>query len=256
MAVRPVKRYSVPRIPTRGQVDSQPEILQPLPKRWQGNQAVVSALAAATALTALSGCGGARVAPIFRHGDGRRAEFRGRVANPPVYLSEDEARQVIADEAKHAGITFRTPGPAIKGIEIPVTDRNGRPHPSETQAIKLETDGVDPVSGVAYEFVSVDDTMKWYEGSHGRLAAYYNNCLGAARAMRTALKGKGPAGVYAIFYEPAAETKRPAYTSGMSSAVYYAKAQKAQKEAERADREELRQQVRDFVKWLKAQGVI
>jgi len=65
-----------------------------------------------------------KVAPIFEHGKGRGV-FGGEVA-PPRFLTEEEARNVIVDEAKKAGVTFVAGGPVLPNISVPITSRQTR----------------------------------------------------------------------------------------------------------------------------------
>jgi hypothetical protein len=110
MKVKPIKHYAGPNIPTSQILEEHPELLHLVPRRWHGNPTVIAALAGVCVL--VSGCrqsaakpAASRVAPLFQHGDGR-GSFGCRAVNPPVFLSESEARQVIMDEAKRAGINF------------------------------------------------------------------------------------------------------------------------------------------------------
>ena len=87
MDPRPISQYVPPAYPTRR------EFL---------------ASGAALLLATQSGCGraaGSRpaVAPIFVHGEGRGASGC-IVMNPPVFLSEEEALQILGEELARAGI--------------------------------------------------------------------------------------------------------------------------------------------------------
>src|SRR5450759_3640970 len=108
MKIEPIREYMGPRLPTREIVDENPELLRLLPKRWQTNSTVVAALTACLVMTSCRNGQAAstptKVAPVFEHGKGV-GSFGCIAVNPPIFLSEDEARQVIVEEAKRAGIS-------------------------------------------------------------------------------------------------------------------------------------------------------
>jgi hypothetical protein len=180
---------------------------------------------------------GSLVAPLFIHGDGH-GTFGCRAVNPPVFLSEEEAREVVIEEAKRAGIQFKAGGPAIAGVEMPkrsVKDPFGK--------ATLVADGFDAKNGIAFVVVSEKDADQWTKPD-GSTVDYYDAKALAAEVVAKIGKTKRK-GVVGTFYEPFASPER---TGGNW-------------EQERAKalvqgREELRKQVRDFVKWLKSQGVI
>ncbi len=149
MQIKPVPGYGKPGYPIRTEVDARPEILRLLPKRWQANPTVVAAL---TACIALANCGRivaadtvTTVAPVFKHGDGA-GSFGCVAINPPVFLSEDEARKVIVEEAKRAGIEFTRDGRTIAKIEIP-TDSKLEPvtQPDGSVKVRAQTRHADSV---------------------------------------------------------------------------------------------------------------
>jgi hypothetical protein len=92
--IRPIRRYPAPHLPTREIVDQHPEILRLLPKRWQHNPAVLTAM---VGVGLLLQCGGAVLAK-------QKPVFMGLPA-PPALTSESEARRVIVAEAK-LGVSY------------------------------------------------------------------------------------------------------------------------------------------------------
>ena len=256
MKIEPIRRYAQPQLPTREIVDEHPELLRLLPKRWQANSAVVAALAACVAL---SGCaksgskGPSQVAPVFMHGDGRGS--LGCVAvNPPVFLSEGEARAVILDEAKRAGIVLADHA-VLPDVGTPATTtqyQSETHYRMRTRAVTL--DGFNRKRLIGFEFVSRHDFDNWKGWEWGRSTVSRYDILTAAQVLRNGVSAAEPAGAYAVFYDPCLgpwDAKgiggpRPDYTQRRT----------LNRKAGQMSREQLRAQVKDFIKWLKAQGVI
>lgn len=273
MEISPVRSCAGPGYPARPQVDECPELLRLLPKRWQANPVVVAAL---TACLAMSNCGKAgakdapaRVAPVFEHGRGQ-GSFGCVAVNPPVFLSEDEARQVIVDEAKRAGIRFGKDGRTLPKVQIPtngkmeqVTDAKGNVKyeaKTGTQTRAIPLDGLDSKRNIAFEFVSGQDLKDWESGvtNYGTAGSY--DVIGTAKGLATGMAKAKPRGTYAVFYDPAV-----GWTDGRKKAEpldysdpkdWQARNAKITAAANELAREQLRAQVKDFIKWLKAQGVI
>lgn len=263
MKIEPVHRYAKPWLPTREIVDENPGLLRLLPKRWQGNPAVIAAL---TACVAMSSCAASaagkpspkaasRIAPVFVHGSGIGA-FGCEVVNPPTFLSEEEAREVIVNEAKRAGIVFEKVGRTLPKIELPTTPREyGDKQPKrqiKAQAVAL--DGIDKKHNISFEYVSREDLVKW-EGDpneHPTSTVISYNISGAAKDLQAGIAKAKPAGTYAVFYDPVGLQRM----NFGASTDFDAAMVKATAAAIDEAREELRAQVKDFIKWLKAQGVI
>jgi hypothetical protein len=282
MKVAPVRSYARPGYPIRPEVDADPEMLRLLPKRWQGNAAVVAALTACLAMTCSSKSAAKaaqpRVAPIFEHGDGQ-GTFGCIAANPPVFLSEDEARKVITDEAKRAGITFAPDSKTVEGVQLPTlerravnagtrTDASGnRLHSFETKPVKVTKprpivlDGFDRKHNIAFEYVSSQDFNDWRMSERLSTLRSYD-LRDAADKLRNAIVQTESAGTYGVFYDPLVRSDRCAKPAGGRAEFKVPatdwQAGRTNSRAVELDlaREELRAQVKDFIKWLKAQGVI
>ncbi len=238
MRVTPEKRNRNTGYPTHEQVDNRPDLLQHIPARWQTNPAVLTALASVTMLSAtnLAIEGGekakakpVRVAPVFQHGEGRGA-FGCEVINPPVFLSEDEARQVINDEAKHLGLSFKSPksDPEAYG-------------PNKT------IDGKDVKRALAYVYVSEGEGTV---PSPGYIVSSVRD-IDTLKRAKTLVKEMKPARslkAVGVFYDPMPSEPVTDQWNAMSGWDTSERAATA--------KQQLRLQVRDFVKWLKAQGVI
>ena len=118
-------------------------------------------LAGSAALLLAAGCGRANaphpiVAPIFEHGEGRGSDGCIAVC-PPVFLSEDEAMQVIKEELAKAGIQLGS-GMPLTGVMVQwvshtdSTDWLGHARERKTYAVSL--DAVDRKNKVATEFIA------------------------------------------------------------------------------------------------------
>ena len=250
MRIEPVRRYAQPQLPTREIVDANPELLRLLPRRWQANSAVVAALAACLAM---SSCGASaagkskaatvsRVAPIFEHGAGRGA-YGCVSVNPPLFLSEQDAMEVINEEAKSVGIQFKPRVWCLKNVEVPrepkpAAKEDGNASDTQPELFTVNFDGTDKDKAIAYEYISQADLDNWGIARGGLFTTY--DTVGTAKLLQKNLAKKQTPGTFAVFYAPCATAKE---TGGRTA-------------AKEADREQLRAQVKDFIKWLKAQGVI
>jgi hypothetical protein len=272
MNIEPIRRYSQPRLPTREIVDEHPELLRLLPKRWQTNSAVVAALTACLAMTTCNSGQAAdtptKVAPVFEHGTGI-GSFGCIAVNPPIFLSEDEARQVIVEEAKRSRIQFAPDGKTLDDITLitngtfdPVKDAEGKwqYHTKYgTQVRSISLDGFDKKRNIAFEYVSEKDLKDWNAGVTVRGTAGDDDLIGVAKSLSAGIAKAKPGGTYGVFYDPAIGYKDALDKAGKldySSPDSQARLAKIDAAASQLAREDLRKQVQDFIKWLKAQGVI
>ena len=278
MELQPVHCYPKPQLPTREIVDQNPDLLRLLPRRWQGNAAVVTALAAVLAMSSASRASAAqestqlRVAPIFTHGYGA-GSYGCVTVCPPVFLSEDEARAVIRDEAKSAGLSLHLDTSVRVEVELPITwwefSRSADGEPKETCKTgnlvrKIVLDAVDEKHNVVVEFVSSRDVGEVLGNPNDPvMSAGTDFVKRAAVNLREALARTKPDRIYGIFYDPVEHYWMP--TAGKLSykpnwGTTPADREKEQRKLDAMtkdlSREQLRLQVKDFIKWLKAQGVI
>ena len=236
MQVSPIRNYCSPSIPTHDDAENRPDLLQHIPTRWQTNPAVLTALASVTMLSATNAAIAgkakakpARVAPVFVHGEGR-GSFGCVAISPPAYFSESEAQEVINNEAKRLGIAFES-----------IQHDRSRPIP---------LDGIDKQRKIAYSFVSMQEGI-----IPNGTTAYESSSIDKAR--RAAKKASYKRGTYVVFYEPMAPMKARKRISGFLDVEERIKQLEAEeKTAKVKSEQQLRLQVQDFVKWLKAQGVI
>ena len=250
MKIKPVRSKAVARYPSQDYLREHPELLCFVPQRWQQNALVLRVLGGVVCLVLAgqtsaagqqaAGAPESRIAPLFVHGAGR-GTFGCMAINPPVFLSEDEARQVIQEEAKKAGLEFAQGAPTISDAVVSAFDYAGCPPQGQIARppkLEITLDGFHQRHKIAYEFVSMQDTAAWETKKPGcRSSAASVDFRGTAEAFRRGIDSSPELPWLGVFYEPAARAS-------------------PEKSGKQIDAEELRKQVRDFVQWLKAQGVI
>lgn len=236
-----------------------------------------------------------RVAPIFVHGEGRAA-IGGDAAYPLVLLTEAEARKVIEEEASKAGLEFSTRDHKLRGVDLPITDefvflekleqqhrkflREHGKKPANTNNTSkkgdLELGGWNPKLQTGYKFLALKDFQAWERKDNlGRCTVSVYDMLDTARRLQVGLRNVNETGAVAVFYEPVGkpskdmEYPRPLPTeskdgNALSKEEKDKAAERASQEywkqydatAKKVGEEQLRSQVKDFLAWLKAQGVM
>lgn len=270
MDIVPVKKYSQPNYPNRKVVLDNPEILKLVPERWRNNAYVGVALSTLLMLT-LTACESegtsagassekAAVAPIFEHGSGR-GSFGCVSVSPPSFLSEEEAFQVIQEEAKGYGITFKRDGLELTNVKLPETkyylkpENGDKNYKSDGGVINskrtgdLRLDGYDAEKKVAFEFVSKVDYDSWKvkEGIASSVEDY--DFITTARLLKDGLNKKNGDTSIGIFYNPMTMMSWEEIKGEQDFKI-------AEEKTKNLAREELRKQVKDFLEWLIAQGII
>ena len=173
-----------------------------------------------------TGYGTLLVAPVFQHGLGQHADsiVASRNKMPPTW-SERDARIVNRAEAKKLGVEFSVDGkmPSTDGIR---STRDGKAlSPAavpQDRPVTMVFDGVSQDGKIAFEVLTSEDIPDRLDNTD-RITDF----LGAAQKLSEELKAKSGSSVAGVFYDPLVA----------KGAV--------------ADEEPLRQQVRDFVAWLK-----
>ncbi len=190
MKSKPVRKYASPKYPTRPEVAAQPDLLRRhLPPAWRKWPELTGAvglflLADPARLSAAEGStkdsqasaqskAVAIVAPVFQHGEGRGATGCIVMA-PPVFLSEEEALQVIRKEMAANGVQLGTNQTTVAGITVerfawsvpptPAGATKGTKPPDPTIEIKHEpfkADVADPKKKVFVEFLGERDADRW-----------------------------------------------------------------------------------------------
>jgi len=278
--LKPVKRYKESAYPDKRKVMEKPYILKTVPGRWKGNIPVGIALASLLAMTT-TGCAQydkrgdssvlhdidtagknqedktkkekpvPGVAPIFIHGDGRGSFGCVSVA-PPAFLSEEEAFDVIYQEAQKYGIIFKEKGPVLDDVKIPETlyYLNANQKVEGSRNGSLELDGYDEGKNIGFEFISREDYKEWHVEQEIRSSVDVYDFLSTAEILAKGMEGKTDDLTIGVFYNP-----MPRFTE---EEIRDEDSDWEQKQAlirEQAA-EQLREQVRDFLEWLKGEGII
>jgi len=296
MEAKLVKRAANPRYPTRLEVLANGTLLQKhMPAAWRSCAEMASVVA--ILLTANS-CvaepqgsksgktgGAAVVAPIFEHGRGRGATGCV-VVNAPVFLSEQDAMQVIREELKKAGVMLSEKGVKLSDVTIPQRvenwlEKNGKPNISTTvtgASKPLVLQGLDPQKKVGVEFVYYQDYFD-LGGAQSSSTVQGYDFESVAKDVRNRVASKGHDLYLGTFYDPTAghqdfRNEDPQFRKRLNElyAQYEAIKDPAQKEEKQREidalyekhleplkdesRRLLEMQVKDFVDWLKAQGAI
>ena len=193
-----------------------------------------------------------RIAPIFQHGSGR-GTFGCVSTASPMFLTEDEARKVIMEEAASAGIRFELDVKTLEAVEIPLAAYAAANNDSDrrTGAAKMRThrnslilDGTDRRRNISFEFVSTGDFRKWdFDYYRSRTTVDAIDVRYTAEALRHSLTKTDDTGVVGVFYDPV-------------HYIRYFEPKQTEQDARQASIEDLKKQVRDFIAWLKAEGII
>jgi hypothetical protein len=239
MEPKPVRESKTPSYPTRRDVLA------------GGAAFVLASLCGRWYVFAAEGDGNTIVAPIFEHGKGREDNHAalGCVAvTPPVFLSEEEAMQVVREELGKHGIELKA-GRALQNVRIPLrmaVANNGAaagpalPQPNKTVdgAVPLKLDGVDSEKKIAVEFISRERYAALHKGPN----AAGDNYKETAKFVAAEVKRQGKEPIYVgVFYDPVVPTHS-----------FMADGKRERAEAKGL----LRKQVKDFTAWLKKQKVI
>jgi hypothetical protein len=165
----------------------------------------------------------------------------------PVFLTEDEAWEVLSDELSAAGLRISRNGPSIPSVTLPSFEMCGGrvgDHPPRS----FELDGSDAGRGVAVEFVSARDLDDlWDQGMMCSVQDY--RFLEAAQALAQQL-GAPQNLLVGVFYDPATLVCYGGACPGDLHGEPSAEAARGK------SRDDLRAQVRQFVDFLRSSGAI
>ncbi len=260
LTVEPLLSYGPPKYPVKERALAHPELLASTPSRWKGSPALCAALAL-TVSVGLGGCAkqpGGRVR-LFARGDGIVRVYVGEgwvgMIQPPAFLSEQEAGQIIREEAEARGIRFGAEGTKTLSGYFPMTefqlDSPGIPE-GETWQGDLALDGYDAEKGVGFEYISKTDIEQWSKTNvraDDRTSSIYdfsNAGLLLSRSIREQMDEDW--GRIGILYDPGT-----VYVKTDGAALSEEEYQRIQREFKIG---QLRLQVRDFLDWLAVQGII
>lgn len=202
-----------------------------------------------------------KIAPIFVHGDGTGGV--GCVAmNPPVFISEADAKRIIEDELKKSGVEidrrkYRVEGIQIKKEHLFIDEEQQRKHQANilntmNDHIPVDMEGFNSKYNLGYEYISTEDYDKVVVKHYMSTARGWNT-KGIAEKVQDTLEKNDKINAV-VFYEPLNSpdwSKYDAVTDDISKQMNMAR-DDGRKETESL----LRQQVRDFIIWAKAEGVL
>jgi len=247
MKAKPEKRRKRPQYPTRSEAAEDPtlreDLLSDVESRlgdYESHLGTPFSSVFVVPLTPSSVSGPpAQVAPIFQHGEGR-GSAGCVVATPPVFLSEEEALQVISEILAEHGLTASDSPPAIEGFVFDDKASGAR--------TPLVPDFFDPAKNVAVEFVSEDDYVGLCHGEfHSSVGSY--DILDLAHTMSMAVREFSSGLYFAALYDPMV-------SYNLWDRKDHEDANARWERTKEQSRQLLREQVKDFVDWLKGQGVI
>ncbi|MGA2496971.1 MAG: hypothetical protein ABSH20_04485 [Tepidisphaeraceae bacterium] len=211
--------------------------------------AAASATSQPTTRAAMFASAAAIVAPIFEHGEGIAVTGCVVIA-PPVFLTEEEGRQIIIEELKKVGVNMSVQNVHLKTMTVRqrqtvvVDDSPLGREVRDTEVdvpYELVLDLVDPEKHVAAEYISKRGCNELGGVSRNAMGFDYGyrDCAGK---LADAIRRDGKGHFVGVFYDPG--NIKPGH--GWLN----------KNEAESISRDELRQQVRDFAEWLRQRGVI
>jgi len=200
--------------------------------------------------------------PFFEHGNGV-GTYGCQAVAAPVFLSEDDAFAIIKDEFKKSGLVVRQNGGTIENIQIPKPNPyySPRDNDSRMQTVKGRLDFDFTVQGrnIVMEYVSTDDMRMWESAGPDENGIMRVSTVSrydykeAARTLNDGLNRSDHGNVHGVFYDPVERVDM----MSVSKADDWKKARaRLEKEARQRASAELREQVKDFIEWLSAQGII
>ena len=314
MKQQPLSKYPIPAYPSFKEAQAAPELLAAVPRRWTGSPRFAALIGAGLIARTLSTQAGdstatpaepavaaaplpdpahgrtvaksvqratAAVAPLLDEAlrrDGR-GSFGCVAVNPPSFLSEDEALELIGAELKAVGLNVK------EGVPLAGTGtlKNQRLNMRSFKSFKEEQESRDkPVTDDDVELAEHDfdlgDTNRAIyveylsHGDYSRLTppsmstASYMDFPALAKRVSTALQKSKPErpAVFGVFFDPLAHRERHgADTAGLSPEMQRlvrgeeARAETSgEKNVNASAKDKLRQQVQYFIAYLRQQGTL
>lgn len=306
MKVNPIKKYRISSYPTREQfIKDKMQLKENIPESWKSKKVITGALAVFLFGSSTSNSGKINdknnqvifsetkvtpesksetkiikeektpsIAPLFIYGDGRGASGCV-VINPPVFMSESDARQLIESELKKEGIIFNKKNYQVENLFFDENSEWGHyldeseddfSQYRKKEKYPVEMDAYSSDLNLAYEFVAVDDYFKFGGEVSGSTAQGYD-LIEAAENLRYKMKRYGKINTV-IFYDPLAKPERgiPQNSSyeALKSWNYGFKDKNDNEEPPfdyfTAKNEDsvilLKKQISDFIEWIKKEGLI
>jgi hypothetical protein len=202
---------------------------------------------------------------------------------PPVFLSEEEALQVIREEMAAKGVQLGTNQTTVAGVTVerarfsvsaapsaPSTGATNERKPAgftfEMRQETFKADAADPKKKVFVEFLSRRDADQWELERQRETGDFHGSTVQSYDLTNTAaylderVKQQATDQIYfGTFYDPMAAKRNlgEATTEEASSGkAGSAPASESRSDGIAESRRLLRLQVQDFLKWLQAQGAI
>ncbi|NQU48687.1 MAG: hypothetical protein HQ519_08570 [Planctomycetes bacterium] len=274
MKTRAVRNYSTPAYPTRLEALADSKLLeQNMPHSWRRRPEMTGIVCAFLALNACQqvekdGSGASKngqaeasiqggVAPLFVHGEGRGATGCVVVA-PPVFLSEEEALQVIREELKLHNIQLSKQMVALEGVlftkkrESYSIDENDNFVEEvvdvEEPPVNFVLDSATEDLKIGVEFVSRKDYFD-LSGPDSSSTVQGYDLLEVSECLSKSLGTLSGDRYYGVFYDP---MEHAASYRNLGRSAY----EQSKVDAKKRSKEMLKLQVKDFLDWLEAQGAL
>jgi len=204
------------------------------------------------------------VAPIFDHGKGRGA-IGCVVMAPPVFLTEEDALQVIQDELSKAGIELTSQRIVLS--EVPIKARIERYERKGNEGITRVEEGepatplklqlADPKRHVGIEFVG-QANYHAVGGASSMSTVHSYDFKDRANFVAQQVRAKSRGLYVGVLYDPAVPVPQLQLTSEQwkDRDLVQRRYKEAGEQGRASAREDLRKQVRDLAAWLKQQGAV
>lgn len=187
------------------------------------------------------------VAPLFIHGEGRGATGCVVIA-PPVFITEEEARQIISEEMKKENIIINRTNVSIGDIVI----AKNKTMSVQADRSQLVFDGLSDSSNIGYKYVTRVNRSGFQVNYNDSISVQDYDFIHIAENLRE--KFSEYSGFTAVvFYDPCTADKL-----GHDIAIM-TKTSRTQRSVrdnilKTKSRELLKAQVRDFLKWMKVRS--
>lgn len=251
--VKPVKTYKTPSYPDMEKAAANPDLLKKLPERWRYNKAVIAAIIALSSLS-LAGCNTELPDTVLidketsisfdksediakTENDTKTEDFTNTdvgllagVPQMPTFITEEEALSIIKNEALKYGVNLDD-----KPIEKSISNESNCVESDCPQVsdMVLAIDVLDKEKEIAVAYYEHGDNRLYYEKSPDEGIPYN-------------------LGFFNFPYQDIIELE---YKINQDSTVVN-KQETIEKERKALIEEDLRAQVKDFIEWLRGQGVI
>ena len=165
---------------------------------------------------------------------------------------KEEAFDLICQEAQKYGIIFKEKGPVLDDVKIPETlyYLNANQKVEGSRNGSLELDGYDEEKNVGFEFISEVDYEEWHVEQGIRSSVDDYDFLSTVKILAEGMEGKTDGLTVGVFYNP-----MPQFTE---EEIRDENSDWEQKQALIRERavEQLREQVKDFLEWLKGEDYL